>query len=256
MTGKLRSNHSNLKSLFAGIIASSLVIVMNFSPLLADERSEMDQILRNELGIDEKKVTEDKKKPADSKNVKEENPIEERYRNANDDSAGSLIWTLVKVLFVFGILTAIMYYVLKIISKKRDSRYPVKAAMKVLGSLPLGTNKELQIVDVSGMLLLLGVSDQSVNLIKEIDSREIKEKIYTERDNFEPVNDNFLDQFVGSLKNLDLKHIHQKPKNNSEFEEDLMDELKLRQKERLSKMKEELDTLGKKQDSNSSKDSL
>lgn len=146
-----------------------------------------------------------------------------------------------KVIFVFGILTAIMYYVLKFISKNRQNMYPVKDAMRVLASLSLAPNKQLQIVDVSGILLVVGVSDGSVNLIKEIDSNEIKEKIYHSRETHEPQSENFLEVFMGTIKNLNFKS-GINPENHKDSEtrdEDIMDEIKFRQLERLEKLKQE-----------------
>ena len=43
---------------------------------------------------------------------------------------------------------------------------------KVLSVIPLGQNKYLQIVDLAGKVLVLGVSDNSINLITEIDDRD------------------------------------------------------------------------------------
>jgi flagellar protein FliO/FliZ len=134
-----------------------------------------------------------------------------------------------------------MYYVLRFISKNRQSMYPVKDAMRVLASLPLAPNKQLQIVDVSGMLLILGVSDGSVNLIKEIESKEIKEKIYHSKETHEPQSENFLEVFLGTIKNLDLRGNRntEVQKDLESSDEEIMDEIKFRQLERLEKLKQE-----------------
>ncbi|HNC00456.1 MAG TPA: flagellar biosynthetic protein FliO, partial [Leptospiraceae bacterium] len=149
-------------------------------------------------------------------------------------------WTLVKVFFVFGILTAAMYYVLKFVSKNRQSMYPVRDAMRVLASLPLAPNKQIQIVDVSGILLVIGVSDGSVNLIKEIDSSEIKEKIYHSKETVQPPTENFLEVLLSTFKNLDFKASHNTSHKDTEVrDEEIMNEIKFRQLERLEKLKKE-----------------
>ncbi|HMW05059.1 MAG TPA: flagellar biosynthetic protein FliO [Leptospiraceae bacterium] len=206
--------------------------------LIAGERDEMDQLLQKELGQEPtKQLTEDNKKPTDKKN-EPINPVEERYRREDDSS--SLLWTLVKVFFVFGILTAAMYYVLKFVSKNRQSMYPVRDAMRVLASLPLAPNKQIQIVDVSGILLVIGVSDGSVNLIKEIDSSEIKEKIYHSKETVQPPTENFLEVLLSTFKNLDFKASHNTSHKDTEVrDEEIMNEIKFRQLERLEKLKKE-----------------
>ena len=217
-----------------------LLVIFLQVGLIAGERDEMDQLLQKELGQDpSKQVIEDNsKKPTDKKNELV-NPVEERYKR--DEEPSSLLWTLVKVIFVFGILTAIMYYLLKFISKNRQNMYPVKDAMRVLASLSLAPNKQLQIVDISGILLVVGVSDGSVNLIKEIDSNEIKEKIYHSRETHEPQSENFLEVFMGTIKNLNFKSgiDSETHKNTETRDEDIMDEIKFRQLERLEKLKQE-----------------
>lgn len=234
-------NRSLFKSnLFIGTIF--LFVFLFQLGVYAGERDEMDQLLQKELGQEpSKQVNEDNnKKPLDNKKGEQVNPIEERYKR-EDDSSSSLLWTLVKVIFVFGILTAAMYYVLRFISKNRQSMYPVKDAMRVLASLPLAPNKQLQIVDVSGMLLVLGVSDGSVNLIKEIESKEIKEKIYHSKETHEPESENFLEVFLGTIKNLDLRGNRNSgvQKDLESSDEEIMDEIKSRQLERLEKLKQE-----------------
>lgn len=206
--------------------------------LIAGERDEMDQLLQKELGQDQAKQIEDNaKKPQEKKN-EPINPVEERYKREEDQS--SLLWTLVKIIFVFGILTAIMYYVLKFVSRNRQNLYPVRDAMRVLASLPLAPNKQIQIVDVSGMLLIIGVADGSVNLIKEIDSPDIKEKIYHSKETNMPQSENFLEVMLGTFKNLDFKSGNTSEKKDPETrDEDIMNEIKHRQLERLEKLKKE-----------------
>ena len=212
-------------------------LFFSLTSLVAGERDEMDKILQKELGFDSSKTpAEDNNKSQDKKN-EPINPVEERYRREEESS--SLLWTLVKVILVFGILTAAMYYVLKFISKNRQNMYPVRDVMRVLASLPLAPNKQIQIVDVARMLLVVGVSDGSVSLIKEIDSSDIKEKIYHSRETNEPQSENFLEVFMGTFKNLDFKSaIGSKNQKDTEVnDEEIMDEIKLRQLERLEKLK-------------------
>ena len=77
------------------------------------------------------------------------------------------------------------------------------------------------------MLLVVGVSDGSVNLIKEIESSDIKEKIYHSRETNEPQSENFLEVFMGTFKNLDFKSPIglKNPKETEANDEEIMDEM-------------------------------
>ncbi len=222
------------------VLTSSLLLSLIFlrgAIFSQSEKESMDDALRKELGVQnsEKEVPAKIKKES----VKEPNPVEERYRPKDDDS--SLLWTLVKVLLVFGILTGALYYILKVLSKTKNARYPVHGAMRVLSSLPVSQGKQLQIVDVSGILLVIGVSDNSVNLITEIESPDIKEKIFHSKNTSEPPEENFLVSLLHTIKGADLKFPGIK-KNESKMEntdEALIQEVRKRQMEKLEQLKSE-----------------
>jgi flagellar protein FliO/FliZ len=213
--------------------------------IYSQTKEELDSVLQQELGQTTKTQVKE------SKSKEEVNPVQERYKS-NEDS-GSLLWTLVKVIFVFGVLTAIMYYVLKYIAQTRNSLYPVKNMMKVISAISIGPNKQLQIVEVSGMLFVLGVSDSSIQLIKEIESSTIKERIFQERDSFEPSKENFFEQFSKNLSSIDLKNtFKQNTTTKQTSEEDVLNEIKQRQLDRLEKLKQERTNLSSKKKDDSS----
>ncbi|MCB1190257.1 MAG: flagellar biosynthetic protein FliO [Leptospiraceae bacterium] len=220
--------------------------------------SDLDDInseLKKELGTPPEKKPEkepeEKEIPKKIENRETQpNPIEDRYLNRKENEE-SLIWILIKIIFIFGFLTAAMYYVLKYIAKNRNSRFPAQDSMKLLASLPLASNKQLQIVDISGMLLLIGVSDNSVNLIKEIVEPDIKTQIYQVQDSYEGPTESFFDLALKSFQNLDLKsHFtsSQNKESNVSYEkgeDEIVDEIKMRQMEILEKIKKERKNLTK-----------
>ena len=50
-------------------------------------------------------------------------------------------------------------------------------AIKVLSVVPLGQNKFLQVVDLAGKVLVVGVSDNAINLITEITEKDQIDRI-------------------------------------------------------------------------------
>ncbi len=182
----------------------------------ATNTKELDQILRNELGqTSNKQVTEaesrvEKKIPSensestlknsDSSSLDSEvNPIKERYIETNEDSP-SATWVLLKILFVLCILVGAGYYLVLQMQKTKSARYPVKGFMKVLSHLPLSQSQSLQVVEVGGKLLVLGVADGSINLVSEITSPEEKANILKQKDEADPYVPNFLETLMESLQ--------------------------------------------------------
>lgn len=251
--------HNLFNRLARVIVSCFIVFALFFSHNLISQTNEMDSILKKELGTEE---PSDAKKPPPSaekptpdqpKNANpplEKNPIEEKYRNSQKNSESSLLWVLLKIIIVFSILLAIMYYILKYISRNRIARYPVRDAMHVLASLPIGTNKEIQIIEIEGELLVLGVADGSINLLKEITIPEVKEKILLKREEHEPTSENFLEALMQNIKQNagwpNQNNNQPVPGNQQDsFDDNMMNEIKQRQLDRLEKMKQQRDNLSK-----------
>lgn len=200
-------------------------------PVLADEKGDIDSALKKELGITEEKSKSSATAPA-------VDPIAERFQPEKEET--SVLWLLVKVILVLGILIAAMYYALKFISVQRDAKYPVKGVMSLLSNLPIGPNKQLQIVDISGQLYVLGISDNSINLITEIKSSDAKERIYHQKEAHQTTEENFLVSLLHSVKKVHLKEKDNKEENDEKLS---FDEMKKKQQDRLKKMMEEKDIL-------------
>ncbi len=212
------------------------------------EKESMDEALRKELGLQAETEKENQAKPK-KQTAKEASPIDERFRPKEEDSG--LLWNLVKVLLVFGILIGALYYILRFLSKTKNARYPVHGVMRVLSSLPVSQGKQLQIVDVSGILLVIGVSDNSVNLIKEIESPEIKERIFHSRDTTEPAEESFLVSLLNTVKSADLKFpgFKKSEPGAAGNDEEIIQEIRKRQMEKLESLKSERIKLKKSSDS-------
>lgn len=248
------------------LLSFGLILTLSVSEVNSQSRTEeLDKELRKELGQEKKekqtseknentekekseKETKTADKKPDKKESTEKNPVLERYDSSKED-APSLLWILLKVFFVLAVLVGVFYYLLRLISRNRNLKFPVQGAMRVLSTLPLGPNKELQLVEVSGMLVLVGVTDNSISLIKEIDSPEIKQKIFSIKESFEPPKENFLELIVQTVKEdiQSVSHKKQKIQIDDEHEE-ILDELKSRQLDRLEKLKKERQSISKKKD--------
>ncbi|WP_174222468.1 flagellar biosynthetic protein FliO [Leptospira mayottensis] len=206
----------------------SVLIIFNFTVVslaAQSERELMDEALKKELGRsstkDENKnletnsdvkKTDSSKAEAPSAEVKsspnnsaetETNPVAERYKT--QDEGPGIAGTLFRVVFILGLLCVALYYILKYVSKNREGRLPVRGEMTLLSSMMLGPNKQIQIVDVSGKLLVLGVADNGVNLITEITDIEVKHRILQKKENFQPPEGGFLVTVLEQIKDLNSR---------------------------------------------------
>jgi len=225
-----------------------LILSLYFFPpqIFSSPKDELNLELRKELGQVDKK--QELKSTEEPNSTEEKNPIKERYGMTEEENS-SLLWILVKIAFVFAVLTGIFYFALRFLSKNRDSRYPVKGMMRVLSSLPIAGGKEVQILDVGGSLFLIGVSENSVSLIKEIDSPELKEKVFSAKDSSEPPTDNFVDVLLKNFKNTETLRsiVNGIPKNTVPTEEDVLQEIKSRQIDRLEQLRKDRQDILKKE---------
>ncbi|MCB1141046.1 MAG: flagellar biosynthetic protein FliO [Leptospiraceae bacterium] len=218
-------------------------ILIFFSPLLPQEE-DLNNALQKELGIEEKQTKPPEPTKVPEKVPEEVNPVQERFREQSEPE--SLLWILVKISIVLVILVGVFYYLVRFFSVTRNARFPVKGVMRVLSTLPIGPGKELQIVDLSGELLLIGVSENSINLIKEIESPDLKQKVYMMRDVTEPEEENFVEQLLKNLKTTPFEKKSGSVVVEERDTDDVVEELKLRQLDRLEKLKEERKSLSKK----------
>ena len=201
----------------AGIIPI-VILALTWGSLYSQEKpQDLDSLLQEELGLtqtnnpsknstskDSSKTIPNKDTPAGASGSDANSDlIQDRYADSEDSS--STAWLLIKVILVFGGLTAVMMFILRVMTRTRDSRFPVKGVMSVLSSLPIAPNKQIQIVDVAGKLLVLGVADSGVNYITEITSLEDKNRILKLKQEFEPSQDNFMVTLLESLKDLSPK---------------------------------------------------
>ncbi len=186
----------------------AILIFCILVPVQAEnEMNSLNEALKKELGIgasqnssqvDPSSASTSKEKI--STDTQEADPVRDRY--SEGESGGSAIVLLVKVLLVFGGLTFVMIYILKVMSRTRNARYPVQGRMTLLSSLPIGTNKQVQIVEVADKLLVLGVGESSVSLLTEITDIDMKARILKEKEEFVPGGENFLVTLLESLKDL------------------------------------------------------
>lgn len=89
----------------------------------------------------------------------------------------SFLWMFVKMILVLGVLGAGFYYFYRFVTKKSGVSLFGGDAIRVLSVVPLGQNKFLNVVDLAGKVVVVGVSDNNINLITEITEKDQIDRI-------------------------------------------------------------------------------
>nr|WP_244934514.1 flagellar biosynthetic protein FliO [Leptospira vanthielii] len=238
-----------------------LILVFTVFPLLSQavETKELDQILRQELGDSKSKSTDsnnsnqapkfegspnsNKTNAGEATKVSEEtNLIQERYAENPDDSP-SATWILLKILFILAILVGAGYFLILQMQKTKSAKYPVKGFMKVLSSLSLSATQSVQIVEVGGRTLVLGVADGSVSLLTEVTNPEEKSQIQKMKEEADPYVPNFLESVLESLQSKAQRKIRINPSKMESLEFDGAAEIQRKAKEGLERLRKHRELL-------------
>ncbi|HRP68490.1 MAG TPA: flagellar biosynthetic protein FliO [Turneriella sp.] len=95
----------------------------------------------------------------------------------NNKEQPSILWQFVRTLFTLAILLGIFYALFRLYRFKRNLPAQQFSAVTNLYEYPLGANQRLQIIEIAGRLMILGVSEQSVQLVSEITDKYTIDRI-------------------------------------------------------------------------------
>ena len=153
------------------------------------------------------------------KNKKKQNPIKINY------------FSYIKIIIVLGLAIAVIYGLSLLLKKTLKGN--TNESAEVIISQSLGPGKWIQVVYLAGKFLVLGVTNDQVNLLTEItDKAEIERfEIIMNQSKVES-GGGFIDVIVDFFKNKISRPLSKK---KFDYEEDSVDFLK-KQKERIDKM--------------------
>jgi len=84
---------------------------------------------------------------------------------------------ILRTVAVLGAIIIGIYFIFRLLLKNRRSPVKDSEIIKVLATYPLAANRLIQVVDIGGQVLVLGVSDSSINLITEVEDKEVIDQI-------------------------------------------------------------------------------
>jgi flagellar protein FliO/FliZ len=159
----------------------------------------------------------------------------------------SMGWMFFKTVLILGIFGAGFYFFFKYVKKKTGMGSVGYGAAQVLSVVPIGQNKFLQIVDIGGRLLILGVTDSAITLIADIRERDEIDRLRLMSSKTQTAPhygfQDFVSEHVGSLVDFIGRKrggAKQKKSEKEFFHEEYVDEERLEylktQRERLRRM--------------------
>ncbi|MCL1910766.1 MAG: flagellar biosynthetic protein FliO [Leptospirales bacterium] len=92
-------------------------------------------------------------------------------------SESSYAWDIFKLLLVLGLMVGSFYFFFRYISKKTGINARGGDIMRTIAIVPVGQNKYIQVIDLAGKLLVIGVADNGINLITEITNKDDIDRI-------------------------------------------------------------------------------
>ena len=93
--------------------------------------------------------------------------------NGKTSSPLKTVWVFFRMILVLAIVLAIIWIIFKLMKRSVDPDKSTDEFLRKVSSLTISPGKSIQIVTLIDKAYLLGVSDNSVNLITEIDDPEL-----------------------------------------------------------------------------------
>ena len=118
----------------------------------------------------------------------------------------------IKTILILGIFGGVVYYVIKYISKKQGLSFPKLDIIQIITSIPVGTNRFLQIIEVGNKYYLIGSTDSNVNLLAEITDKDTLNiiKVMKNKENIikkPPTFAYFMNNLLGGVKNRKISDV-------------------------------------------------
>lgn len=105
------------------------------------------------------------------------------YKEPADTPVQSSWWSTLAYLFslmiVFSFVAVLAYFASKFLGGKM-SNISASSSSKILDSLSLGANKSICVVEIAGKVMVLGITEQSITLLEDIEDEDEIEKLRSE----------------------------------------------------------------------------
>lgn len=97
-------------------------------------------------------------------------------------SSSANIWTLIRIVLILLIVCAGIYGTVYILKKSTKTNVANDPYLKNIATLMLSTNKSVRVISIGSQAFLVGVTDQAISLISEIEDKELIDTMNLEAD--------------------------------------------------------------------------
>jgi flagellar protein FliO/FliZ len=117
---------------------------------------------------------------------------------------GSSVWPIIRMILVLALCAAAVYGIVFFLKRAKKQTVSKDPFLKILATVHLGVNRYAHIVSVGGKAWLLGSSDGGVNLIGEVDDKEIIDSMLLEESKRSAEPQGRFPDFISMLRRLGL----------------------------------------------------
>ena len=89
-------------------------------------------------------------------------------------------WAVFRVILTLAVVAVAIYGLVYFIKRASRGRVTQDPFLKVLASMPLGTTRSVHVISVGLRAWLVGTAENGVNVISEIDDKEILDEMFLE----------------------------------------------------------------------------
>ncbi|MDA3901774.1 MAG: flagellar biosynthetic protein FliO [Spirochaetes bacterium] len=86
-------------------------------------------------------------------------------------------WMIFKALFIIALIVLGFYFFVRYLTRHGAIASSGAGVLSTVAVMPLGTNKQIQVVEVGSRVLVLGVCDSNISLLKEVSDRDEIDRI-------------------------------------------------------------------------------
>lgn len=164
----------NFKKIIPVILILKINLIFPQTIEKPSKTNELNQI--EESWLKEFQNTKNQKPSLQEENdqVKNESTTNQKNLMGEAPSFINLFLKFIFVLFLFGIF---LYFLIQYFKKKNLIVNQTLSPVKILGSIPLMSGKYLQIIDLVGQIMIIGISENNITLIQTVENSRIAEKI-------------------------------------------------------------------------------
>jgi len=93
------------------------------------------------------------------------------------DNETSYTMLILRTIAVLAVVVVVIYLIFRFLLKRRNRIVADTEMIRVLATFPLAANRVMKVVDIAGKILVLGVTDSNINLITELEDKEIVDRL-------------------------------------------------------------------------------